>query len=295
MTQLAMVETGSLCYAGRLSLYCFLGCSALVFTVCAQQVFFDFTPDAVGSLFWGSVFYYIILNVLIRFLLKGFFYQIGLRATFLGFVFSTGILTVIYAPRCWKPLGIYATTMSSFHYGEFLGIAWSNPLSLNVDSFILNHSVHYALAAVSSWVEFLIELYFVPSLKEYYIFWILGVLVCLVAEFLRKAAMITAGSNFNHLVQFEKTEDHQLITHGVYGYMRHPSYVGFFWWSIGTQIILFNPICIVLYAIVSWKFFHDRIFIEEITLLNFFGSKYYDYQQKVPTGIPFIKGYEIEQ
>lgn len=61
------------------------------------------------------------------------------------------------------------------------------------------------------------------------------------------------------------------------------------------QIILFNPICIVLYAIVSWKFFHDRIFIEEITLLNFFGSKYYDYQQKVPTGIPFIKGYEIEQ
>lgn len=71
-----MVETGSLCYAGRLSLYCFLGCSALVFTVCAQQVFFDFTPDAVGSLFWGSVFYYIILNVLIRFLLKGFFYQV---------------------------------------------------------------------------------------------------------------------------------------------------------------------------------------------------------------------------
>lgn len=76
--------------------------------------------------------------------------------------------------------------------------------------------------------------------------------------------------------------------------MRHPSYVGWFWWSIGTQIILFNPICIVLYILVSWKFFHDRIYLEEITLLNFFGKEYQDYQQTVPTGLPFISGYKID-
>lgn len=95
-------------------------------------------------------------------------------------------------------------------------------------------------------------------------------------------------------VQYVRQENHKLVKHGVYNYMRHPSYVGWFWWSIGTQIILFNPFCIVIYTIVSWKFFHDRISLEEITLLNFFGKEYQDYQQDVPTGLPFISGYKID-
>lgn len=65
-------------------------------------------------------------------------------------------------------------------------------------------------------------------------------------------------------------------------------------WSVGTQIVLLNPVCIVCYAIVSWRFFHARIFMEEIALLNFFGEEYYNYQQRVPTGIPFIRGYVVQ-
>lgn len=38
-------------------------------------------------------------------------------------------------------------------------------------------------------------------------------------------------------VQFTKAETHQLVTHGVYSIVRHPSYVGWFWWSVGTQVI----------------------------------------------------------
>lgn len=55
-------------------------------------------------------------------------------------------------------------------------------------------------------------------------------------ECLRKAAMLTAGSNFNHVVQNEKSETHTLVTSGVYAWFRHPSYVGWFYWSIGTQV-----------------------------------------------------------
>ena len=53
-----------------------------------------------------------------------------------------------------------------------------------------------------------------------------------------------------------------------------------------------NPICLTAYAIVSRRFFDERIYDEEICLLNFFGEDYLDYQKKVPTGIPFIKGYQ---
>lgn len=95
-------------------------------------------------------------------------------------------------------------------------------------------------------------------------------------------------------MQYEKSGDHKLVTHGIYAFARHPSYVGWFWWSIGTQFILLNPICILIYTVVSWKFFHDRIYCEEYTLLNFFRNDYKTYQDTVPTGLPFIKGFILE-
>lgn len=48
--------------------------------------------------------------------------------------------------------------------------------------------------------------------------------------------MCTAKHNFNHVVQSERSDNHQLVTHGVYSLCRHPSYVGWFYWSIGTQV-----------------------------------------------------------
>jgi protein-S-isoprenylcysteine O-methyltransferase len=86
-------------------------------------------------------------------------------------------------------------------------------------------------------------------------------------------------------------EDHRLITRGVYNFSRHPSYVGWFYWSVGTQLVLCNPICTVGYAVVSWRFFRDRIEYEELRLIEFFGEEYVDYKRNVGTGLPFISGY----
>jgi protein-S-isoprenylcysteine O-methyltransferase len=41
----------------------------------------------------------------------------------------------------------------------------------------------------------------------------------------------------------------------------------------------------------AWKFFHSRISYEEYYLIKFFGKQYLNYQKRVPTGIPFVKGY----
>ena len=60
------------------------------------------------------------------------------------------------------------------------------------------------------------------------------------------------------------------------------------------QLLLMNPVCIVGYTLVSWKFFKVRIYEEELTLLNFFREDYVDYQKRVGTGLPFIYGYRIE-
>lgn len=61
------------------------------------------------------------------------------------------------------PFFRYMCSLSFFHYSEYLVTAIINPHSLSLDSFLLNHSVEYTFAAVSSWVEFIIEKLTVPG------------------------------------------------------------------------------------------------------------------------------------
>eukprot|EP01118_Nematostelium_gracile_P009292 TRINITY_DN311_c0_g1_i1.p3 TRINITY_DN311_c0_g1~~TRINITY_DN311_c0_g1_i1.p3 ORF type:complete len:102 (-),score=35.90 TRINITY_DN311_c0_g1_i1:98-403(-) len=101
--------------------------------------------------------------------------------------------------------------------------------------------------------------------------------------------MYTAGSNFHHLVREEKEENHKLVTVGIYQYLRHPSYFGWFWWFIATQVLLCNPIMIGVYAWAAWNFFNERIEEEEENLVKFFKEDYQRYRAITPVGIPGIK------
>ena len=42
-------------------------------------------------------------------------------------------------------------------------------------------------------------------------------------------------------------------------WFRHPSYAGFFYWALGTQLVLQNPVSFTLYLIILWRFFSRRI------------------------------------
>ncbi|RMJ23648.1 carboxyl methyltransferase [Aspergillus sp. HF37] len=105
---------------------------------------------------------------------------------------------------------------------------------------------------------------------------------------IRSLAMVQAASNFNHNVQVERKEGHVLVRHGVYGVLRHPSYFGFFWWGLGTQLMLGNVVCLAGYAVVLWRFFYKRVHREEEFLVAFFGDEYVDYRKHTWVGIPFI-------
>lgn len=83
-------------------------------------------------------------------------------------------------------------------------------------------------------------------------------------------------------------KSHELVTTGVYSVSRHPSYAGFFW-ALGTQILLLNPISLILFLSLLWPFFNDRIQDEEQYLVCFFGNDYVEYRKRTPTLIPFIK------
>ncbi|XP_057331820.1 protein-S-isoprenylcysteine O-methyltransferase [Microplitis mediator] len=284
-----------LCREGKIGLGCFI-ISIIIATIpeiLLRIEFNSYIHEVLINVWLIHLFQYGFLNILLFLTFKGFLYQIAVRSAFLGYIFGIGIIIYFSAPLSWRCFGIYASVLSTFHFSEFLSIAWTNPKAISIDSFILNHSLAYSIAACSSWVEFLIERYYFPDIKSPDFISYAGLTICICGEIVRKLAMFTARDNFNHLVQMEKSETHKLVTNGVYRLSRHPSYVGWFYWSIGTQLILKNPVCFVAYAIASWQFFHNRVILEEITLLNFFGEDYIKYQEMVGTGLPFISGYKI--
>jgi hypothetical protein len=83
--------------------------------------------------------------------------------------------------------------MSLFHFSEMFFMGLTNNENLKADSFLLNHSVQYWLAAIISWFEFGIESLTMPWLNTNYISYF-GVLMCISGEIIRKFAMINCAS-----------------------------------------------------------------------------------------------------
>jgi len=216
------------------------------------------------------------------------------RAALLGTMFGSSIIMIKVNSCPWITFWMYMMFLSFFHFSEYMMTALYNSHRLSTDSFLLNHSTEYQLAAVASWVEFTVEAYFFPTFKCLFVLNVVGFFLVVCGELLRKLAMIVAKANFSHIVQSEKNAKHELVTNGIYSWMRHPSYVGWFYWSIGTQILLCNPLCTIAYTMASWSFFNERIRDEEYHLIQFFGEDYKNYILNVPTLLPFIYGLQQE-
>jgi len=208
--------------------------------------------------------------------------------------YSLGLVFLIGIKNTGSPFGLYLSVLAFFHFSEHITTGLSNPQNLSFDSFLVNHSWQYGLAMLVSWLEYFLQLWMFPEIKlsislQYLTY--VGFIICVVGEVIRKMAMLQAGRNFNHLVQSSKADEHQLVTSGVYSICRHPSYLGWFLWSLGSQVLLVNPLCLIVYGVVSFAFFKERIYVEEYTLIAFFGNQYRDYQARVGTGIPGIEGF----
>ncbi|KAL7542954.1 hypothetical protein ACHAXR_012247 [Thalassiosira sp. AJA248-18] len=184
---------------------------------------------------------------------------------------------------------VYVIGLCAFHLGEFFTTAVFNPSVTSADSFMVNHSKAYTAAALVSWTEFCIRILFFPSQNSPRIFSI-GIMFVIGGQLCRSWAMMTCGESFNHYIQQDKKDNHVLITHGIYSILRHPSYVGFYYWAVGTQLVLCNPLSTILYGLAAWTFFRYRISYEEETLKQLFPDGVYEsYAARTYIGIPFIR------
>ena len=185
---------------------------------------------------------------------------------------------------------IYLVFLCFFHFAEFFITAVKQPKVLSYKSYLINHSASYTMANIAAWVEFFVESYFFGKTWKHSLFWaMVGSSMLMIGQGVRSAAMWQCGGNFAHEIMTTRTEGHQLVTSGIYSIFRHPAYFGWFYWSIGTQILLCNPVCTLGYAYASWHFFSRRIPYEEDLLLRFYKDKYAAYMRTSIIGIPLIQ------
>lgn len=210
---------------------------------------------------------------------------ISLRAFLLGTTFGlTLILTLLLstsATPLWR-VPFFIATLSLFHFLEYFVTAHYNTHFATVSAFLLSsNGWAYNAAHGSAVVECLISHWFWPgqtllgrwlSITEpitgssVSLLLVCGFVLTGVGQIVRTCAMAQAASNFNHHVQIEHKAGHVLVKTGLYRFLRHPSYFGFFWWGLGTQLVLGNVVCFVGYAIVLWRFFSTRIKRESFRL-----------------------------
>jgi protein-S-isoprenylcysteine O-methyltransferase len=88
----------------------------------------------------------------------------------------------------------------------------------------------------------------------------------------------------------ERQPQHQLVKSGPYRWLRHPSYTGWFYWSVGTQMLLGNPLCVFAYAATASAFFRSRVRFEETSLIGFYGADYVNFLRSRYILIPFVWG-----
>ncbi|KAL8873461.1 MAG: hypothetical protein Q9174_001073 [Haloplaca sp. 1 TL-2023] len=207
---------------------------------------------------------------------------ISLRAFVLGFTLGVSLFLAFqaigahYDPlwRAW----IFLAALAVFHFLEFYITARHNPPAATVSAFLLSQNGYaYNVAHTLAFVECVLRTYIAPHYfpNQLYLqpidalmpskgpirsIWLtLGFAMLALGQGTRSFGMAHAGTNFNHLVQSRKKAGHVLVTDGIYAWLRHPSYFGFFWWGLGTQLIMGNVGCLAGYAVVLWRFFKLRI------------------------------------
>lgn len=112
----------------------------------------------------------------------------------------------------------------------------------------------------------------------------LGLALFVVGSVLRVGAVFVLGRLFSGLVAIQ--EGHELVTGGLYGVIRHPSYLGLlgvFGWSL-----VFRSAIGVLVSLLLLPPLAARMNSEEALLASEFGERYAAYRRRTWRLLPFV-------
>jgi protein-S-isoprenylcysteine O-methyltransferase Ste14 len=113
----------------------------------------------------------------------------------------------------------------------------------------------------------------------------LGCLLYAAGGVLRIAPIFVLGRRFSGLVAIQP--EHRLVTSGLYGIIRHPSYLGLFVLSLGWGLAFRSGVGVIL-AVLSLVVVLARIEAEERLLSETFGAEYEAYRESTWRLVPYV-------
>ncbi len=114
---------------------------------------------------------------------------------------------------------------------------------------------------------------------------LIGFLAVLTGFAVSMSARRTLGANWAHGAEYQIKHNHELVTAGVYKYIRHPIYAGIFLSFIGAEIVA-GSFIVVIFLITLPLTATYQAKHEEAILTKQFGAQYRTYMSKTARFIP---------
>ncbi|MBU1240015.1 isoprenylcysteine carboxylmethyltransferase family protein [Myxococcota bacterium] len=113
----------------------------------------------------------------------------------------------------------------------------------------------------------------------------LGLVILFSGIFVRGISFLTLGRHYNYMITIEP--DHELVTRGIYGLVRHPLYLGTVLVFLGFPLANDSLAGLLLFFLLCVPSVWFRIHVEERLLHEAFPSSYAAYCKKTKRLLPF--------
>jgi len=113
-----------------------------------------------------------------------------------------------------------------------------------------------------------------------------GLMLIVCGLVVRWLAILTLKRQFT--VDVSITEDHRIISNGMYRFVRHPAYTGSLLSFLGLAFCFSNYLSLLIIIVPIYLAFLHRVRIEEDVLIEAFGRQYLDYRASTKRFIPGI-------
>ncbi|MDQ0114902.1 protein-S-isoprenylcysteine O-methyltransferase Ste14 [Paenibacillus harenae] len=135
-------------------------------------------------------------------------------------------------------------------------------------------------------IDYALLLQDADHLQFKWIFTWAGIAILLIGMILRWGSIWFLGRYFTGRVQIQ--DDHELISRGIYRWVRHPSYTGGILIFMGIAMSINNWLALIVNVLLIAGAYLYRIRIEERALMNYFGEAYKDYMKRTWKLFPYL-------
>ena len=149
---------------------------------------------------------------------------------------------------------------------------------------------YFIIPATLLWLAALIVtawdfIYLQKSVFRFEFIKLIGVSLILIGLALRAAARKALSHHFSYALRI--IDQHELVTTGIYRYIRHPAYSGDLLFHYGVTL-LFSSLYGFMIMLLLIPCFLYRIRVEENMLIEQFGQEYLEYMQTTKKLLPYL-------